>query len=162
MKSGRFFVTVFSLLGIVALTAGCPNRARENAGQQAQDKRNALITEGNEKVKEYTDLEAELATTYKLNVAKTHREVANSKFDFMSVSKAQRHEITGKVARLLQILNRLIEIDAQKNITIDNRESLYASRDSAEAYQKAIESFEAKNGENFEPKPMSPRLTDNN
>jgi hypothetical protein len=163
MKSGRFFVTLSIVFGILAFTTACPNRAREQAGQKAEDQRQAkihMIQEGNDKIKEYTEVEAELAASYKLNVAKTHGEVANSKFDFMTVNKVQRQEIAGKIARLLQILNRLIEIDSTKNITIDNRENMYAARDSAEAYQKAIEAFEAKNGENFNPKPAA-RVTEN-
>ena len=152
MKSERFFVTAVIILGMATITACNINRGREHAAQAEQDRNVALAAEGNAKIKATKDLENELATKYKLVIPTDSVGCTKADFKWRSVSKEARHEIEGKLAQYLQLVNRIFEIDSKHLIAIDNRDLLVNARNSAEALQKGLENFEQVNGTNYEPK----------
>lgn len=148
MKFARFFVTSVMLLGIAFMVACNASYRRD---KHPVDE---LVKEGNEKLKESRAIQDDLSSKYDLVVDADAR---NSKptpanFPFKKLSKAQRREIQSKLAQFLALINRVLEIDTTKNITIENRETILSSRDLAEDFQKRLEIFEQIYGENFNPK----------
>jgi hypothetical protein len=157
MKSGRFFVTSVIIFGMATVIACNGNTARQEQARrdkatQELNHRRDLVTEGNAKIKASEDIKADLANKYKLVISDDPKDLSNvAKFNWQ-IAKADRREIDGKLAQYLQLINRILEIDSMKNITIDNRDKITSSRNSAEAYQKSLEAFEKTFGQNFEPK----------
>jgi hypothetical protein len=165
VKSGRFFVTSVILFAMAAAISCDRNRAnREHAGQQNKEAKAALVTEGNAKIAEAQTLQKQLAAdgvvisseSKSLREHSTRATALNAKL--MTLPLAARRDIQSRLAQYLQLINRVIEIDTKNLITIDNRDLIYTSRNSAELLQKSIEEFEKVHGESFDPKdvPQTP------
>ncbi len=145
MKLGRFFVTVTTLLCLSLLTVVS---ARHTVVHESTSE--GLVHEGNAKLAEAQVLQRELA--HKFNVVIGSETSATHAIKWNGFSKLQRLEVQSGIAAYLSLLNRVLQIDAQKNITIEHREQVVASRHSAEALQESIENFEKIYGQNFETK----------
>lgn len=163
MKTGRFFVTAVVFLGM-ALAVACDanRRSREAAGREQHQTNEQLAKEGNEKLGQAQVLERSLEADYKLTINTNPKapsaqvKAAIEKFPWKNLHLIARRDIQGKVAKYLQLVNRVIEIDSKRLITIDFRERVLAGRDSAEAIQKTIEKFEKLNGESYDFKDQTP------
>ncbi|MGZ3723747.1 MAG: hypothetical protein ACXVA9_12480 [Bdellovibrionales bacterium] len=179
MKLGRFFVTSVVLLGMALVVACDGHSAREKDGQDQHDKnqekakakaasdaattqeKTALVQEGNAKIIQAMSMQRELMNKFSLFIASEPKIYRNQilhtrdfaeKFNWRPLHKAERREIEGKLALYLQLLNRVLEIDSKNLISIDNREQILTSRDSAALFQKGLEDFERVYGQNYEPK----------
>ena len=139
----------------------CSEKAHHDVSADSQQ---ALVAEGNAKILESRSVQTELNSKYHVFIASEPKIVNNkvihtkdfaTAYNWRVLTKEQRRDVQGKLAHYLVLINRVLEIDAQKNITIDQRDQVLESRDSAQAFQKAIESFEQVYGENFNPRPGS-------
>src|SRR5205814_500870 len=92
----------------------------------------------------------DLEGTYGIRLAKAS--AAADKFNWKEFSLQKRQDVQGKLAHYLQLINRILEIDAAKLITIENRAQLISNRESAEAFQRSVEGFVSSYGESFNPK----------
>jgi hypothetical protein len=163
VKTGRFFVTAVVFLSMaLAVACDADRRSREAAGRQQHETNAQLAKEGNEKLGQAQVLERSLEADYKLTI-NTNPKVTNAqvkatieKFPWKSLHLIARRDIQGKIARYLQLMNRVIEIDSKRLITVDFRERVLAGRDSAEVIQKTIEKFEKANGESYDFKDETP------
>jgi hypothetical protein len=174
VKSGRFFVTAVVLLGMAGFVACDSHRVtREKDGQKAHDDKAALVQEGNAKIVQIQALQESLSRDFGVVIAQNVKGIraqsqrAHDLADKLTVlRKEARRELQGKLAQLLQLINRVLEIDSKNLITIENREKIFASRDSAELVQKSVEDFERVSGENYDPKddaqPRAHRAASNN
>lgn len=139
MKAGRFFVTYVIVLGIFVLAA-------LNAPQMVQERSVGspdLVQEGNLKIQESQKLSQELQTTFGIDLTK---KVA--RFDWGQFSQVKRFEAQAKIAHYLEVINRVMEIGAQRLIMIENRDQLVLTRDNAEVYQRSAENFVEKTPRN--------------
>lgn len=160
VKTGRFFVTAVVLLGTV-LSMGCEvSRTRKDAAQAETERKASLVAEGNAKIQEAEKIREELRTTYGVHVSNVQRSkdkmsamATPEKFNWKTVNLDRRREIQAKLAKYLQLVNRVLEIDAQRLITVDRRDMLIIGRENAEAFQRSLESAEGTLGENFNPPP---------
>jgi hypothetical protein len=160
MKSGRFFVTYVVILAIaVTVAALAPASGRAVSGSSPEaDRKAALVQEGNSKIQESISLETELKGKFDIAIQTEkkgskhhglHGDNFSQKYAWARLSKADRRDVQAKLARFLQLVNRILEIDAQKNIMVENRDQIVNSRESAEAFQRSLENFERENGANF-------------
>jgi hypothetical protein len=166
VKSGRFFVTSVVLFAMAAFVACDGHRStRERAGQDQHDanqkaaaEKEALVNEGNAKITEAQALQKQLAAEGVVisSEAKSIREQSVRTKDLneklTGISLERRRSLQGRLAQYLQLINRVIEIDSKNLITIDNRDMIFTSRNSAEILQKNVEEFERAHGESFNPK----------
>ena len=145
MRNRRFFVTYVVILGLLAILA---DSAASLLRASRSHSPSALAQTGNEKLQESQSVRVELQAQYGIDV----ESVKNAhQFNWKVLTKDQRRDIQAKLATFLSLVNQVLVIDAQKNITIDHRGLLLQARDSAEAFQKAIETFEQVYGENYRP-----------
>lgn len=168
MKSGRFFVTVVVILGIAGAVACDGNRGRRRAAQAETDRKEALVQEGNAKIKEANDLREELKQAkFSVAIGNESKSLRNrdtktfetpEKYSWRRLSLVERREVQGKLAQLLQLINRILEINTKKNITVENRDQIVIARESAEAFQRSLENFEREVGVNFDPSQHSQRV----
>jgi hypothetical protein len=149
MRARLFFVTYVVLLAIAGLAAS-------RVYQSESLRQASLVREGNAKLGEIRDVQEKLTVRFGIEFE------GRSEPDWKMLSKAERREVQSEVAHLLSLINRVLEIDAKKNITIENRTPLLISRDSAESVQKSVENFESMYGENFDPKHQEPSLHTSN
>ena len=165
VKLGRFFVTAVVLLAMADVVACNGHSTSGDGGSSAQPKSNpenaVLVQEGNAKIIAATSLQRELMNKFSLFIASEPKIYRNQvlhtrdfaeKFNWRGLHKTERREIEGKLALYLQLVNRVLEIDSKSLITIDNREQILTSRDSAALFQKGLEDFERVYGQNYEPK----------
>jgi hypothetical protein len=158
MKSGRFFVTyvvILAMAGVVAAMAPASGRAVSAVTSQSEvDRKAALVQEGNAKIQESIALQSELKGKFDIAIrtetkSAKHKSHLSEKVAWARLSKADRREVQAKLARFLQLVNRILEIDAQKNIMVENRDQIVNSRESAENFQRSLENFERENGANY-------------
>ena len=172
MKTGRFFVTAVILLGIAASVSCEVSRTRKNAAQSETERKAALVAEGNAKILESEKIREELRSTYGVHLANVPRfkdkvsgMATPEKFNWKEVAIERRREIQAKLAQYLQLVNRVLEIDSQRLITVENRDKLITARVNAEAFQRSLEQAESTLGENYTPKrdvQIPQHVTDNN
>jgi hypothetical protein len=155
VKSGRFFVTTVILLAMGA-TVAC-NRNRANRERSRAE----LMNEGNAKIAQAQALQKQLAADFGVNITSDSKGLREQTLrgkdltdKLMCLHVSARRDIQARLAQYLQLINRVIEIDAKNLITIENRDMIFTSRNSAELLQKSIEEFERTHGENFNPKDL--------
>lgn len=141
MNFARIFVT-FVLALVISLALSFINSG---------DKSVAL---GNEELKDAARIEAELNTRFGLILEQAPADP--TEFSWIRFSLADRQAIKERVFAYLAHINRVMEIDSQKDIYITGKSALLAKMEFAQTVIKSALSFEQRFGESFDPKkPMA-------
>ncbi len=157
------FVTSLALLGMAATVVCCNFRAVKTQVYSSEEVRGHLVTEGNDKLRESAAIQQELLCKFQVAIGDRSEKCPaierNAKVtanQWQHLRRAERRQVQGLLARYLQMINRVLEIDSMNSITIDHREKILSARDSAQALQKSIETFEALQGESVDPHSTEP------
>lgn len=150
MRTGRFFVTAVILM-IIALGT---------VYFSGSDAASSLIQKGNSELREAEALEADLA---KYSVHLAGLQAAGGKalnpqamaqaYYWPHLTRQERWQVKQKLAEYLALVQSVLEIDARRGLYLTNKEVVFGKRDAAQDFQKSLEAFEKKIGENFDPKP---------
>ncbi len=161
MKFGRIFVTVtmvLATLGTVACSQGEKKAKEKKAARQAQNK--ALIAEGTELLAQYTALRTELDNDYKIIVADQRVKLAphiyadhrtlGKEYNWVRLSLAQRQTAKERLASMITVLTRIIEIDTKRGVYVDHLQMILDRKTAAESFQISLGNFEKLRGEMFD------------
>jgi hypothetical protein len=151
VKKRAFFVTYVIILGLLALLAVNSVPLLQAVMQAKTPSAGDLAQLGNERIQQSFQLQRQLQASYGIEIAPSSSDKSPAQISWQAWSKTQRRDIQAKLAMYLTLVNQVLIIDAQKNITIENRSVLLRSRDRAETLQKVIEGFERVYGENYHP-----------
>lgn len=149
MRARLFFVTYVILLAIVGVIGSHIYRA--------QTDQSALVREGNAKLTEAQIVQNDLKEKFGIELNSSSQ--TGSSLDWKTLTKEERHEVQGELAHYLSLVNRVLEIDSKRDITIENRTVLFGARDLAETFQKSGENFEQTFGENYDTKKTQPAIS---
>lgn len=151
----RIFVTVVVFMASVSV--GC------SGGKKAVDRSSAsaLKAEGNEKLNQAEELVQDLAKNYRIlildyphklpdgSMADSRRYGALYNWKRLK-TPAERQAPKEKLAQLITLLSRVMEIDAKKGIYVEFKDKVQSRYDGALAFQASLNQLEKIYGENKE------------
>lgn len=161
MKSVRFFVTAVVVLNSV-ISIGCADKKKRSKADPIQI--SALRNEGKAKWDETETLGTELRTAYGIMILdQPHRTEKNSrtmitsklmgqKYNWHRLTLAERTAAKEKLAKYVQAVSRILEIDAKKGVYVTNMAIIRSRYDGALAFQNSLFQFEKVVGEQYESK----------
>ena len=148
MKLGRFFVTAVAILATLGTTA-CHSQKKET--------RRTLALEGSQKLTESQALAEELYKTYRIKIVDEPWKLSSgvyvdstrigSSYNWRRLTLAERQAAKEKLAQMITLLSRVMEIDAKKGLYIDRVEKVRSRYKGAIAFQNSLRQFEEIYGE---------------
>lgn len=154
MKTGRIFVIAVMVLG----TAACHSSRKSSPTAE----RDAMVTEGEQKVQETLLIETELAEQFQIGLemdagllaqihGTTFNHIAQS-YNWNHLTLAERRIVKQKLAALVAEFSRVLEIGTHKGIYIEQRDLIERHRTNAMLFERALETYEKTVGVNYEPR----------
>jgi hypothetical protein len=143
VKTGRFFVTIV-LIVATGIVVSCKNRKDDNQSK---------MEDGTRRIARARFLGHELARPpYLLRIAwdgardrigqKVSAQTLAQDYNWRRLNHSQRYEVKKMLAEYVELLNRIMRIDAEKGVFVEGTELIIASRDAAYAYQQSLETCE--------------------
>lgn len=156
---GRSFVLLLALVFTFTVLPACHS---SNESEKTEfvttpaDKK--LLEEGKASLREAKTIQTELMDKYQLFIASEPKIVGKqvihtfdfaTNYDFSHLTKEKRNHIRSQLERYVSLVTRVLELDEKLDVTEGLHDEVLTAKESAEAFQRAIDQFEKVHGINY-------------
>lgn len=152
MVLGRILVTAVAMLAMVSV--GC-----SGGGPRKESNTAALKAEGNDNIAKADTIIQDLAQNYRIIIldypeiqpdgSKADSQVYGASYNWKRLKTPQDRQVPKeKLAEVITLLSRVLEIDAKKGLYITNKSKIESRYQGALAYQSSLTRLEKNYGEN--------------